>query len=343
MILVTGGLGYIGSHIVVELLQNNNKVIIIDNLANSKIETIDKIKNIVGDNLINLKVEIIDMNNDYKLNNIFMNNKIQKVIHCAGLKSVNESIKNPIEYYETNLNLLINLLKIMEKNNCFHLIFSSSATVYGSLSSPLYEHYTIGIGISNPYGQTKFFQEQILRDLVISDNKWSIVSLRYFNPIGAHDSGLLGEEPNNIPNNLMPYLLKVCIWNYIDKSIGYYPYLNVFGDDYDTNDGTAERDYIHIMDLATAHRMAIESNKMGYNVYNIGTGKSTSVFEIIKTFEKVNNIKIPYKISEKRFGDFSTVFCNNEKAKNELKFETKFAIENMVKDNWNYVLQNYNI
>lgn len=341
MILVTGGLGFIGSHIVVELLENNHNVLVIDNLANSKIETITKIKKISGEKFNNFTFEILDVKNEVLLNNLFKYNKIQYVIHCAGLKAVGESVKNPVMYYYENLNLLLTLLKVMEQNNCYNLIFSSSATVYGTQPSPLIETNIIGLGISNSYGQTKFMQEQILKDVVNSNSKWSITSLRYFNPIGSHSSGILGENPNGPPNNLMPYLLKVCICNYLDETIGNYKYLNVFGNDYDTIDGTAERDYIHVVDLARAHVSAL-NQKLGYNVYNIGTGKATSVLQLINQFKEINNIDVPYQISERRPGDLPITYCINQKAKDELNFEPKMNIDDMVRDSWNYVLHTYN-
>ncbi len=341
MILITGGLGFIGSHIVVELLKNNNKVIIVDNLSNSKKEVLNKIELIVGTDLFvkNLVIEIFDIKDENKLDTVFKKYHVSKVIHCAGLKAVGESVRYPLMYYHENINLLLTLIKVMEANNCFNLIFSSSATVYGSLASPLNENNTIGTGVSNPYGQTKFFQEQILKDLAISSSKWNITALRYFNPIGAHPSGLLGEDPNNYPNNLMPYLLKVCVYNYIDKSVGNYPELTIFGKDYDTNDGTAERDYIHVVDVARAHVLAINL-KPGYQYYNIGTGKPTSVLELIKSFQNVNNLVIPYIFSKRRPGDLTRVFCDNKKALDELSFKPEFTIEDMVRDSWNYVIKN---
>ncbi len=340
MILVTGGLGFIGSHVVVELLENNYSVIAVDNLANSNIDTIIKIKKITGDKFKNFTFEILDVKNDILLNNLFKHNQISLVIHCAGLKAVRESVKNPIIYYHENLNLLLTLLKVMEQNNCYNLIFSSSATVYGTQISPLSESNIIGQGISNPYGQTKFMQEQILKDVVTSNNKWSITSLRYFNPIGSHSSGILGEDPNGPPNNLMPYLLKVCIYNYLDDTIGNYSHLNIFGNDYNTQDGTAERDYIHVIDLARAHVLAL-NQKLGYNVYNIGTGKPTSVLQLINQFKKINNIDVPYKISKRRPGDLEITYCINHKAKEELNFEPILNIDDMVRDSWNYVLYTY--
>jgi UDP-glucose 4-epimerase len=367
MILVTGGLGFIGSHIIVELLENNYNVLAVDNLVNSKLDTATKIKKIVGDKFENFVFENIDVKNEVVLNDLFKAmhskcNTISHVIHCAGLKAVGESVKNPLLYYNENLNLLLTLVKVMEQNNCYNLIFSSSATVYGAglvlqepqgktcvQPGPLIETNIVGQGISNPYGQTKFMQEQILKDIVISNSKWSITSLRYFNPIGAHSSGILGEDPKGLPNNLMPYLLKVCIYNYLDKSIdnnlnepmSNYKYLNVFGNDYNTLDGTAERDYIHVVDLARAHVLSLKS-KIGYSIYNIGTGKPTSVLQLINQFNKINNITVPYKICNRRPGDLDITYCNNQKAKEELNFEPKLTIDDMVRDSWNYVLHTYN-
>ncbi len=341
MILITGGLGFIGSHIVVELLQNNYQVVVVDNLSNSKLDVLKKIELIVGTDIFvkNLVTEIFDVKDENKLDSLFKRTQINKVIHCAGLKAVGESVKYPLMYYHENINGLLSLIEVMSENDCFNLIFSSSATVYGSLLSPLNENDTIGIGVSNPYGQTKFFQEQILKDLAISSSKWNITALRYFNPIGAHPSGLLGEDPNNHPNNLMPYLLKVCVYNYIDKSVGNYPSLNVFGKDYDTNDGTAERDYIHVVDVARAHVLALNL-KSGYQYYNIGTGKPTSVLELINSFQNINNLIVPYIFSERRQGDLTRVFCDNKKALDELKFKPEFTIEDMVRDSWNFVIKN---
>ena len=332
MILITGGLGFIGSHIVIELIQKNYQVVIIDNLKNSKLNVLYKIKEIVKEKDFKLVYYCFDIKDEEQLNKVFLENKIDYVIHCAGLKAVGESVKNPLLYYHENINITLSLLKIMEKNNCYHLVFSSSATVYGNQSVPMNEKQSIGQGITNPYGQTKFFIEQILMDLVKSNPKWYITSLRYFNPIGAHPSGLIGEDPNDIPNNLMPYLLKV--------ANGTFPHLNIYGNDYNTFDGTGERDYIHVMDLAHAHYKAIVFQNKGYQFYNIGTGKSTSVLTLINSFQQINNININYQITNRRDGDLPIVYCDTNKAEKCICFKAKYDINQMVKDSWNFIKNN---
>ncbi len=306
-ILVTGGLGFIGSHTVVELLLNNYNIIIIDNLINSSIDVIKKIKDITNKNFLFFNIDIRDT---LRLENLFVGYKINLVIHFASLKSVNESIKNPLQYYDCNVNGTINLLNIMKIHKCYKIIFSSSATVYGNNIYPVNENSPTGNGITNPYGKTKFIIEQILQDLYNSNNNWSITILRYFNPVGAHPSGLLGENPNDTPNNLFPYLLKV--------SIGKIPLLNIYGNDYDTPDGTCIRDFIHVVDLAKGHVKALEyifnSEDTKINIYNLGTGKGTSVKELVETFEKVNNVKLSYNYTNKRDGDLPCVYADIEKA-----------------------------
>ena len=335
-ILVTGGCGFIGSHTSVLLLNNNYNIIIIDNLINSKKETIENIKKISKKNIIFYERNLCD-----NIDDIFEKYKIDVVIHFAGLKAVNESIINPLEYYYTNLNSTMNLLYTMNKYNCYKMVFSSSATVYGNSKSPLKETNQIGIGITNPYGQTKFMLERILNDYCISNRKFNIISLRYFNPIGAHPSGLLGENPNNIPNNLMPHILNIAYKNI--KKNDSNKFLLVFGNDYDTIDGTCIRDYIHVMDLAESHILAINklyNTNINYDFINIGLGKGTSVLQLIKVFEDINKVKVPYKIANRRNGDISESYCSCKKSKIELNFTPKYTIKDMCKDAWNYKLLN---
>jgi UDP-glucose 4-epimerase len=332
MLLLTGGLGFIGSHTAVVMSNMNYEIVILDNLCNSKIEVLDNIKKLSknpdkiffynGDLLI--KSVIID---------VFSMYNITEVIHFASLKSVNESIKMPLLYYRKNINILINLLEVMSIFSCKKLIFSSSATVYGSqLKSPLNENMLTGSSITNPYGQTKYFQEQILNDYAKNNPSFSIVILRYFNPLGSHPSGLIGENPNDTPNNLFPYLLKV-----ISNDTAY---LSIFGNNYNTKDGTCIRDFIHVMDLAEGHSIALEKIKKGIICYNLGTGKGTSVLELIEIFNKVNNVNIPYKIENKRDGDIDISYADVSKVFNELNWKTKYSIEDICRDGYNYLIQN---
>ena len=280
-ILVTGGLGFIGSHTIFELLDKQYKIIIIDNLSNSSKNVLNVFKNIIFFQ--------IDIRSNLQLENLFVKYKISAVIHFAAFKAVNESIKNPLQYYDNNICGTMNLLETMKKHNCKKIIFSSSSTVYGENKYPVTEESQVGNGIKNPYGKTKYMIEQILSDLYNSDKSWSITILRYFNPIGAHPSGLLGENPNNTPNNLFPYLLKVCA-----KKL---PVLTIFGSDYETEDGTCVRDFIHVVDLAKGHVKAleqIENEQSKFKVYNLGTGKGTSVKELVGIFEKVNKLSRNY-------------------------------------------------
>ncbi len=328
-ILVTGGTGYIGSHTVVELLNNNYDVVIIDNLVNSKEDVIDKIKKIT-----NKKVKFYkeDVRNKDALDKIFKKEKIDAVIHFAGLKAVGESVEKPLLYYENNLDSTLTLLEVMNENNCKKIVFSSSATVYGSPKKlPIKEDFPLST--TNPYGTTKLMIEHILQDMYVSDNSWSIIILRYFNPIGAHKSGLIGENPNGIPNNLMPYIVKVA-----NKEL---KELKVFGNDYDTKDGTGVRDYIHVVDLAKGHIKALNKTKdNGVHIYNLGTGNGYSVLEIINTFKKVNNIDVPYVIAPRRSGDIASCYADPSKAKKELKWEAEFGIEDMCKDAYNFIKKN---
>jgi len=328
MILVTGGLGYIGSHTVVELCENKKDVIIIDNLSNSKIDVLDKLKNITKCDIKFYKGDICDKE---LLRKVFKENKIDSVIHFAGYKAVGESVEKPLLYYRNNIDSTLTLLEVMEEYDCRKIIFSSSATVYGKPASlPIYEDFPLST--TNPYGTTKLFIEQILKDLYTSNNKWDITILRYFNPIGAHQSGLIGEDPNGIPNNLMPYIVKV--------ATGDLPCLNIFGDDYDTIDGTGVRDYIHVVDLARGHVLALTSQKTGLKIYNLGTGRGTSVLELVNTFEKVNNVKVPRKIVERRPGDIDACFASCDKAKEELGFVAERTITDMCRDSYNFVKKN---
>lgn len=330
-ILVTGGCGYIGSHTCVELLEQGHDVIIIDNLCNSKKDVIDKIEKIT-----NKKVEFYEGNvQDYNLiNDIFEHENIDAVIHFAGLKAVGESVHKPLEYYENNLDSTLVLLKTMRKYNVKKLIFSSSATVYGMDNKvPLKEEYKTG-GTTNPYGTSKLFIEQILKDLEIADPEFSIAVLRYFNPIGAHKSGLIGDNPNGIPNNLMPYIAKV--------AIGELKELNIFGNDYDTKDGTGVRDYIHVVDLARGHVKALDKieNEKGLFTYNLGTGIGYSVLDIVNAFEKVNGVKVPYVIGKRREGDLAECYSDPSKALEELNFKCMYNLDDMVRDSYNFIINN---
>ena len=328
-VLVTGGTGYIGSHTCVELLDAGYEVVIVDNLANSKKDVVDKIEKITGKKVKFYEEDCCDKE---ALRKIFNENKdIEAVLHFAGLKAVGESVKMPVKYYENNLNSTLSLITVMNEFNCKRIVFSSSATVYGDPQSlPIVETDPVG-GTTNPYGTTKYFIERILSDVCVADKDFSVVLLRYFNPIGAHSSGLIGENPNGIPNNLMPYIIKV--------ATGELECLNVFGDDYDTPDGTGVRDYIHVVDLAKGHIKALEkANKStGVNIYNLGTGHGYSVLDLVKTFEKVNNIKIEYKIAPRRPGDIATCYADPTKALNELGWKAEKGIEEMCRDAYHFV------
>lgn len=331
-ILVTGGAGYIGSHTCVELLNNNYEVVVLDNFSNSKKEVIDKIKKITNKDL---KLYEGNMLNEDILTKIFEENNIDCVIDFAAYKAVGESVQKPVEYYINNVSSVLTLLTVMKKFNCKSLVFSSSATVYGNPEIiPITEECRIG-GTTNPYGTSKLFVEQILKDLYNSDNEWNICILRYFNPIGAHESGLIGEEPNGIPANLVPYISKV--------ASGKLECLSIFGNDYDTKDGTGVRDYIHVVDLALGHLKAVEKlnkERNGLYIYNLGTGIGYSVLDLVNTFEKVNNIKIKYKIAPRRSGDIAICYSDPSKAKRELNFEATKTLEDMLKDAWNYEKEN---
>lgn len=329
-ILVTGGAGYIGSHTVLLLLENGYDVVVVDNLCNSSKESLKRVKELTGKDV---KFYENDINDFEAMDKIFSENDIFAVIHFAGLKAVVESVKIPLKYYENNLSGTFTLLEAMKKNNVKKIVFSSSATVYGDPERvPITED--MKLGATNPYGRTKLFLEQILSDVYVSDNEFSVSLLRYFNPIGAHESGRIGENPRGIPNNLMPYITQV--------ASGKLEKLSVFGDDYDTHDGTGVRDYIHVMDLAWGHIKAIEyiKDKTGVFVHNLGTGTGYSVLDIVKAFEKANGLKIPYVIAPRRPGDIATCYADPTKAKNELGWEAKRGIEDMCRDSWNWQKNN---
>ena len=330
-VLVTGGAGFIGSHTCVELLNDGFEIVVLDNFSNSNMKSIENIKRITRKDFKFYEVDYLDRE---KLENIFEENDIDLVINFAGYKAVGESVQKPLEYYHNNISGALVLLQTMKKYNVKKFVFSSSATVYGDPEQiPITEECRIG-GTTNPYGTTKLYIEQILQDLYKSDNTWSIGILRYFNPIGAHSTGLLGEEPNGIPNNLMPYILKV--------AAGELPNLNVFGDDYNTPDGTGVRDYIHVVDLAIGHVKTINKleKETGVFVYNLGTGTGYSVLDIVKNFEKANNIEVKYKICPRRPGDIATCYSNPSKAEKELGWKAEKGIDQMCKDSWNYKSKN---
>lgn len=331
-ILVTGGTGYIGSHTCVELLNRDFEVIIVDNLSNSKREVVDKIEKITNEKVKFYEGDVAD---NSLMNKIFSENKIDAVIHFAGYKAVGESVKYPLMYYHNNLETTLNLLEVMNKFNCKTFIFSSSATVYGKPKElPIKE--TSELHTTNPYGTTKLMIETILNDLSLSDPDWCITVLRYFNPVGAHESGLIGENPNDIPNNLMPYIVKV--------ACGELECLSVFGNDYDTHDGTGVRDYIHVVDLAKGHVKAIEYSlkNNGVEVFNLGTGTPYSVTEIVETFQRVNNITIKYEYGPRRAGDLPESYANAEKALKVLGWKTEKTLDDMCRDLWNWQKNNPN-
>ena len=329
-ILVTGGCGYIGSHTCVELLDSGYDIVVIDNLSNSKESVIDRIKEITGKSFKFYKEDLCNKN---KISKIFDEEKIDAVIHFAGFKAVGESVLKPLMYYRNNLDSTLTLLEVMKEHNCKKIVFSSSATVYGKPKKlPIEEDFPLQT--TNPYGTTKLMIETILNDLYISDSDWSIALLRYFNPIGAHKSGLIGEDPNGIPNNLMPYIVKVA-----NKEL---KELSIFGNDYDTIDGTGVRDYIHVVDLAKGHIKAIEKvlKDKGIEAYNLGTGNGFSVLQMVNTFMKVNKIDVTYKIVDRRPGDIDSCYASVKKAKKMLGWEAKLNIEEMCRDSYNYVLHN---
>ena len=328
-ILVTGGTGYIGSHTVVELLNLNKEVVVLDNFVNSSPEVVGKIKKITGKEFKFYELDLLDKE---KLQKVFEENNITEVIHFAGLKAVGESVKKPLEYYSNNIIGTLILLEVMRKYNCKKIIFSSSATVYGDQGVPKYVETMERGKTTNPYGTTKSMIEKILEDLYISDKEWGIVLLRYFNPVGAHESGLIGDNPNGIPNNLMPFVQKV--------ATGKLPELSIYGNDYPTKDGTGVRDYIHVVDLAIGHIKALEKlekEKQGLYIYNLGTGKGYSVLEMIKAYERATGKKVPYKIVARREGDIAECYADPSKAKKELNWEATRTLEEMCLDSDNGV------
>ncbi len=332
-ILLTGGAGYIGSHTAVELYSAGHEVVIVDSLVNSKEEAVRRTEKITGKSIPFYKADVRDRE---AMDSIFKAHKIDAVIHFAGLKAVGESCVKPLEYYENNMNATFVLLDVMRNNGCKNIIFSSSATVYGNPAIiPITEECPKG-HCTNPYGQTKSMLEEVLSDVQKADPEWNVVLLRYFNPIGAHKSGLIGENPNGIPNNLMPYITQT--------AIGLRKELGVFGNDYDTPDGTGIRDYIHVVDLANGHVAALKAieKKCGLAIYNLGTGHGYSVLDVVKAFEKANDLKVPYVIKPRRPGDIATCYCNPAKAKAELGWEAQFGIEDMCRDSWNFQKNNPN-
>lgn len=332
-VLVTGGAGFIGSHTSVELLNAGYDIIILDNFVNSKPESLKRIKELTGKDF---KFYQADIRDEEAMTKVFAENKIDAVIHFAGLKSVPQSVKEPLNYYENNIAGTVCLCRVMDKAGCKKLVFSSSATVYGSKNpSPLREDMPTG-GTTNPYGTTKYFIEQILQDLCISDSEWGVSILRYFNPIGAHKSGRIGEDPNGIPGNLMPYITQV--------AIGKLECLNVCGNDYPTPDGTGVRDYIHVVDLAIGHIKALDRllKVKGCEVYNLGTGKGYSVLDVVKAFEKASGIKINYRIAPRRAGDVACCYADATKAKEVLGWQAKYDIDDMCADSWRWQSQNPN-
>jgi len=331
-LLLTGGAGYIGSHTCIELLNLDIEVVVIDNLSNSSYHSLERVESIA-----NKKVTFIqgDVRDKELLRSIFKHRDIEGVIHFAGLKAVGESNEIPLQYYDNNLNSTITLLQVMEEFDCKNLIFSSSATVYGNPEKlPITEEFPLSV--TNPYGRTKLMIEDILRDLYKVKNNWNIVLLRYFNPVGAHPSALIGEDPNGIPNNLLPFITQV--------AIGKLEYLNIFGADYDTPDGTGVRDYIHVVDLAKGHVAALQKLKIGsgLNIYNLGTGQGYSVLEMVKTFSRVNDIKVDYKIIERREGDIGNCYADPSKANTELNWKAIYGLEDICRDAWNWQRKNPN-
>ncbi len=326
-VLLTGGTGYIGSHTAVELIKLGYEVEIFDNLFNSKITVLDEIEKITG---IRPKFYKVDMLDKAALDGLFKNGKYDLVIHFAGLKAVGESVEKPLKYYENNVGGTINILECMKKYGVHKIIFSSSATVYGEQGvTEMIESMRTGVDIVSPYARTKYMIEEILKDVAVADDEFEATILRYFNPIGAHESGLIGEDPNDIPNNLMPIIMKV--------SVGEIEKLKIYGGDYDTPDGTGKRDYIHVVDLAKGHVAAISHMKKGVSVYNLGTGKATSVLEMVQAFERASGKKLPYEIVERRSGDLAEFYANAEKAQKELGWVAELTVDDAMRDTINYL------
>lgn len=331
-ILVTGGAGYIGSHTIVQLLEANYEVIVIDNLSNSKEESLNRVKTITKKELRFYKVDLLDKES---LNKVFETESFDAVIHFAGLKAVGESIELPLKYYQNNIEGTLNLCEAMKKNSVKHIVFSSSATVYGDPHKvPIKEDFPLSA--TNPYGRSKLFIEEILKDLYKSDKELNIAILRYFNPVGAHKSGLIGENPNGIPNNLVPFIAQV--------AVGLRTELSVFGNDYNTPDGTGVRDYIHVEDLAEGHLKALEKldQNPGLVIYNLGTGIGFSVLDMVKAFEKASELQIPYKIKDRRPGDIATCYADSSKAEVELGWKAKYGVKEMCEDVWRWQSKNPN-
>lgn len=325
-VLVTGGLGYIGSHTVVELCASGYEVVIVDNLANAKRSVHERLEKITNKKLPFYEIDVADK---LALEKVFGTHKVDAAMHFAGLKSVGESVAKPLVYYRTNLVTSLALCEVMQSSGVKNLIFSSSATVYGDPEElPLRETSRIGAGITNPYGQTKFMIEQILKDLAHTDKKWRITSLRYFNPIGAHESGTIGEDPNDTPNNLLPYISQV--------AAGKLEVINIFGNDYDTPDGTGVRDYIHVIDLARGHVAALEHQAKNYDAVNLGTGNGTSVMELINAFEGACGKKLSHKIVPRRPGDVASCYADVSKAKSELNWSAQYSIQKACEDSWRW-------
>ena len=332
-ILLTGGAGYIGSHTCILLLQAGYDVVIVDNLCNSDISVLERIEKLADGR----KPEFVqaDIRDEDALDKLFNKYNIYAVIHFAGLKAVGESVEKPLLYYRNNVEGSLCLFEQMNKHNVKRIVFSSSATVYGDPASlPITEDFPLSA--TNPYGQNKLMVENILQDISHADKDWHVILLRYFNPVGAHKSGLIGEDPNGIPNNLMPYVAQV--------AVGKLPHMNVFGDDYPTHDGTGVRDYIHVVDLASGHIKALDvvDNKEGCQIYNLGTGKGYSVLDVIKTFEKISGKKIPYKIIERREGDIAECYADPSLSKKILNWEAEFGMDEMIRDHWNWQVNNPN-
>lgn len=331
-VLVTGGAGYIGSHTVLELLNEGHEVIVIDNLSNSSKEALRRVQEITGKDVTFYKEDLL---NKQQVDNIFTNHSIDSVIHFAGYKAVGESVAKPLMYYDNNITGTIYLCEVMNKHKVRNIVFSSSATVYGDPHKvPITEDFPLSA--TNPYGRTKLFIEYILKDLHVADESWNIALLRYFNPVGAHKSGKIGEDPNDIPNNLMPYVSQV--------AVGKLKELAIFGDDYPTHDGTGVRDYIHVVDLAIGHLKALTklNSNPGLSVYNLGTGKGSSVLDMVKAFEKASGKKIPYKIAPRRPGDIAECYADPSKAEKELGWKATRNIEEMCEDTWRWQSKNPN-
>lgn len=329
-VLITGGAGYIGSHTCIELLNSGYGIVVMDNYSNSSPDVIGKIEAISGKTFPVYECDMLDYDGFEK---IFKENKIDAVIHFAGLKAVGESVQKPLEYYHNNLTGTINLLNLMKKYGVRRFVFSSSATVYGMHNTAPFTE-DMPLSTTNPYGTTKLMIEQILTDICHAEKDWKVALLRYFNPIGAHQSGLIGENPNGIPNNLMPYIMKV--------AIGKLPQLSVYGDDYPTPDGTGVRDYIHVCDLAVGHVKALEhiDSLEGARAFNLGTGKGSSVLDVVHAFERASGVKVPYKVTPRRAGDIATCYADCSRAKKELGWEAKYTLDDMCRDSWNFIKKN---